>query len=272
MDAGELLDGAFRLYRRHPRAFALAGLLPVLPLVSVWAWLAGRAWGGGTIDDTHTDALLALAVVGGWLSATLTRGAVARMTDDAQMGRPVRPRAALRHALRRYPAALLAGGVTGTLVALPLLAGLAMLAAVAPSGWAAAYWLTSALMWLTPAALAAPWFGTLPAVVLEGRGGHGARLRSWRLTRAAPGTVGLVWCVTVLLQWLPWVATGALLVATGAALENGVEVVVWLGLCQAANAATVPLVAAARTLLFNDLRVRAEALDVRIATERLAPA
>ncbi|HEX6040896.1 MAG TPA: hypothetical protein VFZ20_22740, partial [Longimicrobium sp.] len=166
--------------------------------------------------------------------------------------------------------ALLAGGATNAVIALPLLAGLGMLAAVAGSGWAAGYWLTSVLMWLTPAALAAPWFGVPSAVALEGAGGHGARLRSWRLTRAAPWTVGTVWCVTVLLQWMPWVATAALLVATEAGLASGTQVVAWLALCQAANAVTVPLTAAARTLLFNDLRVRAEALDVRIATERLA--
>lgn len=270
MDAGEILDGAFRLYRRHPRAFALAGVVPVLPLLAVWAWLAGRAWSGTPFGVAHADALLALAVLGGWLPATLTRAAVARMADDAQMGRPVRARAAWRQATRRLPAALRAGGVTNLLVALPLFVGLAMLAALAGSGWAAGYWLTSVLMWLTPAALAAPWFGVPAAVVLEGAGGHGARLRSWRLTRAAPWTVGTVWCVTVLLQWMPWAVTALLLMTTEAGLASGSQVVVWLAVCQAANALTVPLVAAARTLLFNDLRVRAEALDVRIATERLA--
>jgi hypothetical protein len=136
----------------------------------------------------------------------------------------------------------------------------------------AAYWVTSLLMWLTPAALAAPWFGTLPAVVLEGAGGHRARMRSWTLTRAAPAKVATVWGVTFLLPWLPWMATGALLVLTGAGLQNGTQVVVWLGMCQAAGAVSVPLVAAARTLLFNDLRVRAEALDVRVLAERLAVA
>jgi hypothetical protein len=272
MDAGEILDGAFSLCRRHPAAFLLAGTLPLLPLLAAWGWMAADAWSGTLYGEAQADGLLALALLGGWLPATLTRAAVIRMTDDAQAGRPVRPRAALREAVRRLPAALWTGGVTSTLVALPLWGGMALLAALAWSGMGGAYWVTSLLMWLTPAALAAPWFGTLAAVVLEGAGGHRARMRSWTLTRAAPGKVATVWGVTFVLQWMPWIATGAVLVATGAGLANGTQVVVWLGLCQAAGAVSVPLVAAARTLLFNDLRVRAEALDVRVAAERLAVA
>lgn len=272
MDAGEILDGAFTLYRRHPRAFTLAGVLPMLPLLAVWVWLAVDAWAGGDYGEAQADGLLALALFGGWLPATLARAAAVRMADDAQMGRPVHLRAALREAVRRLPAALWAGGGTSLLVALPLFAGTALLSALAWGGMGAAYWTTALLMWLTPAALAAPWFGTLPAVVLEDARGNGARMRSWTLTRAAPGKVAAVWGVTFLLAWLPWVGTGALLVATDTGLANGTQVVIWLGLCQAAGAVTVPLVAAARTLLFNDLRVRAEALDVRVLAERLAVA
>ncbi len=272
MDAGEILDGAFSLYRRHRGAFVLAGAVPLLPLLAAWGWLAVDAWRGGHYGDAQADGLLALALLGGWLPATLTRAAVIRMAADAQLGRPVHPRAAFAEGLRRLPAALWTGGLTNLLVALPLYAGMALLAALAWSGMGAAYWVTALLMWLTPAALAAPWFGTLPAVVLEGAGGHGARMRSWALTRAAPGTVATVWAVTFLLAWLPWAASGTLLVATGAGLDNGTQVVLWLAMCQAAGALTVPLVAAARTLLFNDLRVRAEALDVRVLAERLAAA
>lgn len=272
MDAGEILDGAFSLYRRHRGAFVLAGALPLLPLLGAWGGLAVDAWRGGHYGEAQADGLLALALLGGWLPATLTRAAVIRMADDAQMGRPVRPRAALAAALRRLPAALWAGGLANLLVALPLLAGMALLAALAWTGMGAAYWVTALLMWLTPAALAAPWSGTLPAVVLEGAGGRGAWTRSWTLTRAAPARVAAVWSVTFLLGWLPWAATGSVLVLTGAGLGNGTQVVLWLGMCQAAGALTVPLVAAARTLLFNDLRVRAEALDVRVLAERLAVA
>jgi hypothetical protein len=272
MDAGEILDGAFSLCRRHPGAFLLAGTLPLVPLLALWGWMAADAFRGTPYGAAQADALLALALFGGWLPATLTRLAVVRMADDAQMGRPVHARAALREALGRLPAALWTGGITNLLIGLPLYGGLALLAGLAWTGMGAAYWMTSVLMWLTPAALAAPWFGALHAVVLEGAGGHRARMRSWTLTRAAPATVATVWGVTFLLAWVPWIATGAVLVATGAGLENGTQVVVWLGMCQAAGAVSVPLVAAARTLLFNDLRVRAEALDVRVVAERLAVA
>lgn len=272
MDAGEILDGAFSLYRRHPGAFVLAGVLPMLPVLAAWGWLMADAWGGAVYRAGEADALLAFALLGGWIPATLTRAAVTRMADDAQMGRAPRLRAAFRDALRRLPAALWTGGLTNAVVALPLAAGLALLNALAWGGMGAAYWVTSLLMWMTPAALAAPWAGTLPAVVLEGAAGNRARMRAWTLTRAAPGTVAAVWGVTFLLAWLPWVASGAVFVATGAGLGNGTQVVAWLALCQLAGVLTAPLVAAARTLLFNDLRVRADALDVRVLTERLAVA
>jgi hypothetical protein len=119
MDAGEILDGAFSLCRRHPGAFLLAGALPLVPLLALWGWMAADAWRGAPYGAGEADALLALALFGGWLPATLTRAAVVRMAHDAQMGRPVRAPAALRQALRRLPAALWTGGVTNLLIGLP---------------------------------------------------------------------------------------------------------------------------------------------------------
>lgn len=271
LDAGEILDGAFRLFRRHPAAFALAGALPLLPLLSLWGWMAYGAGRLGWFHDPEAGVLLTmLALAGGWVPATLSRAAAIRLADDALMGRPVRAGAALRAALRRIPAALWASGFGNLLVAVPFAAAVNLMGRIGEGG--AAFWALYVLAWLLPAALAALWFGTLPAVVLERTGGHAGRARSRALALAAPGRVAAVWSVTFLFAWLPWVVTALLMVMSGRALEGGAEIAAWLGACLAAGAVTTPLVAVARTLLFTDLRVRAEALDVRVLADRLAAA
>lgn len=272
LDTGEILDGAFRLYRRHPGAFAAAGALPLLPVMIVWVWIAAGALRGAAYAPADADLLVALAVLGGWLPATLTRAAVIRMTDDALAGRPVRPRAALGAAVRRLPGAAWAGAGGALLVALPFYAGVRLTTVLLDGGWAAGACVAALLALAFPAALAAPWFGTLQAVVLEGAGGHGARVRSGSLAGRAPRRVALVWAVGFIFTWMPRLACAAAVVVAGTLLAEGAQPVAWLALCQLAGVASTPLVAAMRTLLFNDLRVRTEALDVRVMAERLAMA
>lgn len=274
MDTGEILDGAFRLYRLHFRAFLAAGLLPLSPLLLFWAWVAWDASTGTPLDGQTADGLMTLLMLSGWLPALLTRGMVIRMTDDAQTGRPVDPRAALRAALRRLPALAWASGMTNVLIFLPIVLGTPLAAALFSWGMAdpVAEVAFYALLALCSAALAAPWFGTLPAVMLEGTSGNAGRGRSWRLTRGGVGRVVAVWMTGIAFVWLPWVAVEALLALFTPSTETGVAFAVSALLCQASAAFSVPLVAAARTLLFNDLRVRVEALDVRLLTERLATA
>jgi hypothetical protein len=270
LDTGEILDGAFQLYRRHFRAFLAAGLVPLAPLLAFWALLAWDVWNGAPLGEDATLSLTVLLMFAGWLPGVLTRGMVIRMTDDAQMGRPVRARAAFAAALRRLPVLLWASGLTNVMLFLPFAIGSAAVTGVlsTPVALLAAY----AVLALCSAGLAAGWFGTLPAVMLEGTSGSAGRGRSWALSRGGVGKVLAVWTIGLLLVWLPWVAVEALLAFFTDSTEAGLAFAVSSLLCQAAAAFSVPLVAAARTLLFNDLRVRVEALDVRLLTERLAPA
>lgn len=270
LDTGEILDGAFRLYRMHFRAFLAAGLLPLSPLLLFWAYVLWQTWTGVPMDEERASALTGLLMFAGWLPALLTRGMVIRMTDDAQMGRPVDGRAAFGAMLRRLPVLLWAGGLTNVLIGLPFLMGstLMMRPALGPldSRGIAVLFL---LLLLCSAGLAAAWSGTLPAVMLEHTSGSAGRARSWSLSRGGKVKVGAVWIVGLLLVWMPWIAVEALL-AFFADTESGVAFAASALLCQASGVLSVPLVAAARTLLFNDLRVRVEALDVRVAAERLA--
>jgi hypothetical protein len=277
MDPGEILDGAFQLYRRHFRAFLAAGLVPLAPLLAFWAWVAWSVWSGAPLAGEHAGELTALLLFGAWLPGVLTQGTVIRMADDAQMGRPVRARAAFGEALRRLPVLLWASGLTTVMLTLPFLVGAALatrLAAEVATGLAGAAltlgcYAVLAACW---AALAAGWTGTLPAVMLERTSGSAGRARSWALARGGPRSVLAVWAVGLVLLWMPRVSAEALLAFFTESTDAGLAFAVSALLSQAAAAFSVPLVAAARTLLFNDLRVRTEALDVRLLTERLAPA
>lgn len=274
MDTGEILDGAFRLYRLHFRAFLAAGLLPLSPLLLFWAYVVWQTAGGVPLDEEEATGLSVLLMFAGWLPALLTRGMVIRMTDDAQTGRPVDGRAAFVASLRRFPALLWASGMTNVIILLPFSLGSALVTALFPAASSdpGVLLVLYALFALCSAALAAAWSGTLPAVMLERTSGNAGRGRSWTLSGAGLGKVAAVWTVGVVLVWLPWVAVEAMLAFFTDSTDAGMAFAISSLLCQASAVLSVPLVAAARTLLFNDLRVRREALDVRLLAERLAPA
>lgn len=277
MDTGEIMDGAFQLYRRHFAAFLAAGALPLAPLLAFWGWTAWDTWRGVPLDAERATLLTTLQVLAGWLPGVLTRGMVIRMADDAQMGRPVRVGTALGAALLRWPALLWASGLTNVLIALPFVVGSSVATGVlvgdAMGNSIFFVVLASYVAFaLCSAALAAAWFGTLPAVMLERTSGNAGRGRSWTLSRGGVGRVMAVWAIGFALVWFPWVGVEALLTSFTGNTDTGLPFAVSALLCQATGIFSIPLVAAARTLLFNDLRVRVEALDVRLLTERLAPA
>lgn len=274
MDTGEILDGAFRLYRLHFRAFLAAGLLPLSPLLLFWASIVWQTWNGVPLDEERANGLTTLLMLAGWLPALLTRGMVIRMADDAQTGRPVDGRAALGAALRRFPVLLWASALTNVMISLPFLLGSVLLARLTGGGDADPVVLIgfALLFALFSAALAAAWFGTLPAVMLERTSGNAGRGRSWTLSAGGVAKVAAVWAIGLVLVWLPWVAVEALLAFFTDSTDSGMAFALSGLLCQASAVVSVPLVSAARTLLFNDLRVRVEALDVRLMTERLASA
>jgi hypothetical protein len=183
-------------------------------------------------------------------------------------------RAAFGAALRRFPVLLWASALTNVMISLPFVLGSVLLARLTGGGDAdpVVLILCALLFALCSAALAAAWFGTLPAVMLERTSGNAGRGRSWTLSGGGVGKVAAVWAIGLLLVWLPWVAVEALLAFFTDGTDSGMAFAISGLLCQASAVLSVPLVAAARTLLFNDLRVRVEALDVRLLTERLAAA
>jgi hypothetical protein len=275
LDTGEILDGAFRLYRMHLRAFLAAGLLPLSPLsplLAFWAYVVWRTSAGVPLDADRAGWLTTLLLFATWVPGVLTRGMVIRMADDAQTGRPVDGRAAFAATLRRFPVLLWASALTNVFIGLPVVLGAAVVGVPAVTLNERLMLVLVGIFVLGSVGLAAAWSGTLPAVMLERTSGNAGRGRSWSLSRGGAGKVAAVWVVGSLLIWLPWMGVEVLLALFNENTETGMAFAVSSLLCQATGVFTVPLVAASRTLLFNDLRVRVEALVVRVAAERLAPA
>jgi hypothetical protein len=279
---GEILDGAFTLYRRNFRRFVgtsallMAGMvvgmmlvgvvvayaaavlpLPLLGLVilpvvlvlvtTVWAsltWQAARSYEG-------KPAPLGDAVEAGLIGAVpLVGTGIIVLTAVGVAGAAVMAAAVALQVMVQGTGSL----VLGTL-ARPL--GLAGIAAVCL--------LAGSLL-----------FAVLPAAVLEEKGPWEAIVRSVQLARGAlPRIAGLI-MVAWLIVTLPSVAVMALtggfaqLANPEAAMALGTRTVVAQQLLSlAVSMLTAPFLPSVLVLLYYDRRVRREAMDVEIATSRL---
>ncbi|MEW5930312.1 MAG: hypothetical protein AB1941_22865 [Gemmatimonadota bacterium] len=235
--AGEILDGAFVLYRTHFAVLVGATLLPHLPL------LAYRALGplAGLTDASGWEAV---AVVYDRLATLLFWGALAHLCAAAVQGGDLSVGAAYRRARGLFWLLL------GQSILAGLLTGLALIALIVPG--IAVY----VLYFLAP-----------HVMVVEGKGVSDSLDRSWNLVRAEWRRVAGVLAVTAVIFLLPFLLVGAVEGMAGAgsawvASASGVLQVLLYVLAY-------PFAAASATLLYFDCRVRSEALDLVAAAEAL---
>lgn len=251
LGVGEILDGAFTLYRRHFGEFFLAALLPQIPVILLWL-----AWGpllGGAVAGAETLPWLAiggmvvffpLLIVASILAYVVPAGAVTRLAADAYLGNPVSRAAALRTTWGRL---------------LPLLATVLLMGFAFGIGF---------MLCIIPGILA--WvalFAAIPGVVLEGRDPVDTLGRSVGLAKGAWGEIFVVqfllWLITVIptLGVTFFTSMGVTLLAPseGAAISL-------MGVSNAmqalTTALTIPLTLTGTTLLYYDRRVRTEAFGL----------
>lgn len=233
---GEILDGAFALYRRNFAAFLLMAALPHAPVLACQLLLAARG-----VDEP--GAWLLLVFVGAFLTV-LANGALIRATADAYGGTPVDIRRALATARARYWTQLRA-----VLAArLVTIAGFILL--------------------VVPGVIAAIcYFAVEQAAVLEDTTPGRARHRSTHLAQGAQGRILGMMGVLAVIAWLPavsqaifaeWLGRGEAVSVLGVLAEQ----LLWL--------LALPLTTAAYTLLYLDRRIRADAMDVQVAMQRMA--
>jgi len=259
---GEILDGAFRTIRRHPRAtLGLAALATAVELATSLAIAAasGRELISSVRVSTGLPSRAGLAAtsllsvpIGAAVGAVLT-AMIAVIASDAVLGRRTGARAAWDR-VRPLVWRLLVLGVVTTVGA----------------------YLGLILLLLPGIFLWGAWALAVPAMALERTGVGGALRRSWRL--AVPDWWRVWWTrvLSVLLGALvssilslPAIVFGAVsLFRTGDGGDGEIGVGPAAALIVTSSAASTlvaPFLAAVVALVYIDRRMRAEGLDVTLA-------
>ena len=286
---GEILDGAFTLYRRNFRLFIGTSFLLMLGVGVGMVVVGGTGFAAAAIMPTPLNVLViavVLVAIAGMLTmlgSTLTwQAARSYAGKPVSLGESVS--AAGAAAMTLVGAGLIAFFTLfvlmtiiyiGTVLFIGILSvlnvtALTVIGAVAAVlGAIAAVFMTGGLF-----------VGVLPAVMVEDRGPMRAVLRSIELARGDLPRIACVLFVTMVIVWLPTIAVAAVTggfeelanpqAAAMAAQDDGAfvdQVLAWL-----AAALTLPFLPAVLVLLYYDRRVRMEALDVQLLTERLGVA
>jgi len=250
----DVLDGAVAIIKADPRTVLLISALFVVPVQVVVAYLQRDALGGLGFAEITSDPSLAgtagnsdssggatlVAFVGGSLALNLVAAAIARLVSGWYAGAPPTTGQALARTARRAPVLVLVWAVVH-----------------------AAELVGAVLLFLPALGVMTIFVVTAPVVGVEDVGPFAALARSARLVGRrfwqVLGTALLIGVVgTVLTQTLGLLPTLPVLFGFEAAW-----VVVAIG-GSAVSLFTTAYVAAATVLLYLDLRVRVEGLDIEL--------
>ena len=252
LEVGDLLDETFRIYRRHFLLFAGISVILAIPsaglqgysFFAIFNYLFSSS-NAGLLPDFNT-LLPSLVVLGiGYLVSILLApfayGAVIYAACESALGHPVTAVGALRAVLRRYFAILgyvLLIGLMGILVCLlPL--------------W----------IWIWVG-----WVAVLPVMFVENAGLGAAMGRSWRLVEGRWWRTFLILLLIVILWYFARVALEAFIGLANTLISVVATSFVALAVAQGAaiivSALVNPVVQIAIVLIYFDLRVRREALDL----------
>lgn len=252
LSLGELLDGAFTLYRRYFSTLVLIALVPALPVIALWLIMAIVAMGAG-------ETAAAVATLGGAMIAfpfsivatVLSWGAITHFVARAYTGAPVTSGDALRKVRERlWP--LLGAGILAQLMIV----------------------MGTAFCFVPGLFAAAACFAVIPSVMLERRGVGDAFSRSFDLVKTGWGEIMLALLVAYLIAALPAiiVGVGGYVAQIAAADDPTRSLLARAGsqiVGQLVQALTTPFAVVTTVLLYYDRRVRTEALDVQMFAETL---
>jgi hypothetical protein len=248
MEFGDILDGAFKLYRAEfVRLFSTA-LLINIPNLLFEFWVGAEA---GSTDPTAALGVLVLRMPLSMLTLALLYAALFYQADRALHGTPVGAGESLRAGIGRF---------------LPLLATYLIMSGAIIVG---------TLFLVVPGVIVAlMFFAASPVVVLEGRGPVDALTRSRDLSRGALGHIAGVLIVSTIITILPGIALGMVGVVVGGMQaasggDPGMALLVLRAAQVLASALITPFYVGVLLLLYYDRRIRSEAFDVQLAAERL---
>jgi len=291
LSVGEILDVAIKILRRNAKALfliVLVVLVPVQILVGVVQYVALPSQDalnlapGETPDFAEIGGFIAAAFVLALLSGLawlIASGACFKVVRDAYLGGRPSVGAGLRASWRRLPAIVAVALVLG--VGLTAIAVIVF--SIAAAATAAAFALNPVLgvlvLLVTVGGSIAGflfflvrWSVALPALLAErGLGPLAALARSWRLVagRFWPtcAAVVLAFLLTSVVQALVAPVTFLFPIADGA--NEAVDVALNTLVSTLASVITTPFLAAVLAVLYFDLRVRKEGLDLELLTRAL---
>jgi hypothetical protein len=266
LEVGDLLDESFRMYRRHFVLFAGISVLLSIPSAALFGLALGSFTSvlqqtNGTLSDTGFLAPL-LAAFAAALAVNLvilpfTMGAVMYAACESALGRPVTAGGIFFGVLRRY---------------FPLL-GYWMLFLVT-FYVSLALCIVPVILWTWIFVL---WIIATPAMFVENVGLGAALGRSRRLVEGRWWRTFLILFLVVILWYVAQLALGAFLQLGQFLLQLFVSPFIAAGVAAASGqivgAVVDPILQIAIVLIYFDLRVRKEGLDLFQMAHRLsAPA
>jgi hypothetical protein len=286
---GEILDGAFNLYRRHFATFILTALVPTAVVMGGFVLLGGSLIAAMTSNDEAaimgamlgTGLLVIVLAVAAFL---VMYGALGHQAAQAYTGQPSSVGDGLRAGLKAAPRLLGASivawvGLVVAIFGVMLVAMLVslVLAALGPMMAALGGVVMFLLVFVVTLAAISLLFGVLPAIVVENAGPLRSLERSVELARGAVGRVLGLMLVTLLITYLPMMAVmmftgGFAQIANPNAMPTPTptQFITQQVLGMAVGLFTGPFMVSVMVLLYFDRRVRTEALDVQMMTDRLA--
>jgi hypothetical protein len=262
LEIGDVLDETFRMYRRHFLLFAGISVVLAVPSAAIFGVALG--WFSTTLANVSAEpdlssfgTLLGTLAAGAIVSLFIlpfTNGAIVYAASESAAGRPVTPGGIVTGIVRRY------FGLLGYWLLFAISLGLSIALCVVP-----------VILWIW---LFVGWSVVTPAMFVENIGLGAAMSRSWTLVQGR-------WWRTFLILLLMYIVWYVASIALSGFIQLGqflLTLVMSPFIASAIAAASGQLVGAlinpvmqiAIVLIYFDLRVRREALDLFQMAYRLS--
>ncbi|HKW60728.1 MAG TPA: hypothetical protein VJR46_13330 [Candidatus Dormibacteraeota bacterium] len=262
LEIGDLLDETFRLYRRHFLLFAGISVILAIPSAALYALALGLLTAGAaeTTIITNTTATALLAGIGAALLINIivlpfTSSAVTYAACESAVGRPVTPAGVFMGVGRRYFPLL-----GYWLLFNSLTAGIAFALCVAPG-----------ILWTW---IWVMWIAATPAMFVENIGLGAAVTRSRYLVQGRWWRTFLILFLMGVVTYFARVGLEAFLNLISSLLEIVINRFLVAAIAQGAailvGALVTPVSQILIVLIYFDLRVRREALDLFQVAYQLA--
>ena len=295
---GEILDGAFTSIRRNPKAtlgiaavvLTISGIITASLEVLLLSQLGLNTGTDQTLTSAQLAGMLAVVIPSGltalvlaFIVQILLTGLLTAVVGRSVLGDRITAGEAWRIALPRLPALLLATLLTGLALTGPWAGLAAVLIVLGVAGAPGGLLIAIGFLGAIASVVLDVWFWTMfsmsaAAVVLERQGPAQALGRSWRLVRKSFWRVfgilllaGIIVLVASSVLRLPFTVISAAFSSGSAPLAQAIRPSVASLVIGAvggivAGAITQPISAGVTVLLYVDLRMRREGLDLALQT------